>query len=103
MARDENVISYVLHVIMVVVSSVTWGMVLTVVTFIYALLGVISNYQTNPVSAFVFWVGASLAAISFALTWLLAVYALTAGGVFVGARALAANMRIEDRRRQSRQ
>jgi asparagine N-glycosylation enzyme membrane subunit Stt3 len=41
---------------------------------------------------------ASLAVISYALTWLIGFYLLTAGGTFVALKLVSANMRIEDGR-----
>ena len=72
--------------------------VLDFVIFLFlwlSLYGLIQSYQAPIAVALSFFFFASLAAVSFALTWLIALYVGTAGTVFVAAKLISANMRIE--------
>ena len=95
MSRDEHIMSYVLRLLMQVLMNITLGMIGTVIGFIWSLYSVIVTYQANIMSALVFFGFASLAAISFAFTWLIGIYLAAAGTVYVGAKAMAANLRLE--------
>lgn len=68
---------------------------MAVIAFIFSIYSIMMSYQPDFFSATIFFSMASLAAISFAATFLIGIYLGTAGAVFVGAKALAANMRIE--------
>jgi len=71
------------------------GMFMTVVAFIFSLYSIIAAYQPDILSGTLFFTVAALAAVSFAVTWLIGIYLGTAGAVYIGAKALAANMRLE--------
>ena len=95
MGRDEGMMSYLLRVLLNVLFNFTIGMVGTVISFIWGLYGIIQQYKAPLWTGLLFFLGAALAAISFALTWVLGLYLGTAGVVFVGAKAIASNMRLE--------
>lgn len=95
MGRDESMLSYLMRLLLSVLFNFTVGMVGAVVAFIFNLYGLITAYQVPIYYAITFFILASLAAISFAVTWIIGIYAVAAGAVFVGAKAIAANMRIE--------
>jgi hypothetical protein len=96
MGRDEKLASYVLRLVLSFVFNFTIGVVGAVLVFMGGLYGLIQSFQPDAVSALAFFGLASLAAISFALTWLLGLYVATAGTVYVGAKLISSNMRIED-------
>lgn len=104
MGRDEKLVSYLLRLVMSFLFNFTIGVVGAVIVFICNLYSLIQSFQANFFTGLVFFAFASLAAVSFAMTWLIGLYAATAGTVYVGAKLIASNMRIEDdpeaRRRQ---
>lgn len=71
-------------------------MIGTLIGFFWSLVSVISTYQTSIISGLVFFLLAGLAALSFAFTWIIGLYLATAGVVYVGAKVIASNMRIND-------
>ena len=96
MGRNENFLNYVFRVIVNVLFNFTIGVVGAVVAFMWGLVGVVRTYQANILVGLTFFGFASLAAISFALTWILGLYVATAGTVYVGIKFLAANARLQD-------
>jgi hypothetical protein len=96
MGRDEKMIEYIMRLVMRVLINFTIGVFGAVVAFIYSLVALVSSYKASLPSAFVFFSLASVAAISFAMTWIVGLYLATAGTVFVGAKLIASNMRIQD-------
>ena len=72
---------------------------MTVIAFMLSVYSVISSYQAGLVEGLTFFGFASLAALSFAVTWLIAFYASAAGTVYVGAKVIAANLRLESGQR----
>lgn len=96
MGRDETMVSYILRVLMQVLMNFTIGMIGTVISFIWSLYALIQSYKANILVALTFFAFASLAALAFAMTWLIGMYLTAAGTVYVGARLIAANMRLED-------
>lgn len=96
MGRDEKIASYLARVVMSAMFNFTLGVCGAVVAFIFGLWHVITTYQAGLLQGLFFFALASLAAISFAMTWLIGLYTATAGTVYVGAKLLATNIRIED-------
>lgn len=94
--RDENILAYLLKIIVTILFNFTMGMFIAVVNFMIALVGLLRSFQVNLFTGLFFFAMASLAAISYVLTWLIGLYCLTAGGVYVGVKLIAANMRLED-------
>lgn len=95
MGRDESLVSYMLELLMKMLFNFTLGMIGTVVGFIFSLYSIIRTYQAAIYTALFFFFAASLAAISFAMTWMFLLYGAAAGTVYVGAKMAAANMRLE--------
>jgi hypothetical protein len=83
MGRDENLLSYLLRLILNVLFNITLGIMGAVIAFVASLPHLLASYQVSWSTAFVFFSFASLAAVSYALTWLLGVYGLFAGATFV--------------------
>lgn len=96
MTRDENILSYIFSMILNILFNFTMGIIMTVVTFIFSVVGVIRSYQTSILSGLVFFAGAALAAGAFAMTWLIILYLGTATTVYAATKLIAANMRIEN-------
>lgn len=95
MGRDESLLSYLLRLAMSMLFNFTLGVCGAVIAFMYSLFALIRSYQASLPTAMAFFVFASLAAVSFALSWLFALYAAAAGTAYVGLKFAAANMRIE--------
>jgi hypothetical protein len=95
MGRDEKMVSYIMRLVLSFVFNFTIGVMGAVLVFMGGLFSLIRSFQPDYLSAVAFFGLASLAAISFALTWLLGLYVATAGTVYVGAKLIAGNMRIE--------
>lgn len=96
MSRDENLVSYLLRVALSMLFNFTLGMFGAVVAFIFGLGYILQSFQAGYVTGTIFFLLASLAAISFAVSWLIGLYALTAGTAYVGLKLVASNMRLEN-------
>ena len=96
MGRDESIFEYAFRVIINMLFNFTIGVFGAVVAFIWGLGGIVRTYQANFLAGATFFLFGSLAAISFALTWIIGLYVATAGTVYVGAKLIASNMRIQD-------
>lgn len=96
MGRDESLVAYIFRLVLSFLFNFTIGVVGAVLVFIGNSVSLVRSYQVSFAEGLVFFGLASLAAVSFALTWLIGLYAVTAGTVFVGAKLVSANMRIED-------
>ena len=77
------------------VLNFTVGVIGAVIAFIYSLYGLVKDFRPDPLSAIVYFSMASLAAVSFAFSFLILFYVTTAGAVYVGAKLVAGNLRIE--------
>jgi hypothetical protein len=88
-------VSYLLELLLKILFNFTLGMIGTVVGFIFSLYSVICTYQAALSTSLFFFSLASLAALSFAMTWMFLLYGAAAGTVYVGAKMAAANMRLE--------
>jgi hypothetical protein len=115
MGRDENILSYLLQLILTMAFNFTIGLSLppsspapppppspaigmigAVIGFLWSVVSVIRSYQAPLYSAVIFFGLAALAAVAFAVTWIIGLYLAAAGTVYVGAKVIAANLRIED-------
>lgn len=68
-----------------------------------SLYSLIQSYKPSIYECVVFFALATLSAIAFCVTWLALFYTAAAGTVYVGAKMLAANVRIEDGAYQQQQ
>eukprot|EP01039_Chlorochromonas_danica_P008523 gene8523-9396_t len=105
MARDESFLSYLLRVAFSLLFNLTLGVSLSVVVFLFSLYSIITSYQPSFLFAIFFFILAAAAAISFAVSWLIGLYAIAAGTTYVGIKLLDSNLRIEhndERQRQRR-
>lgn len=95
MSRDESTMEYVLKVLIQVLINFSMGLLFALVFFIVGLWSIVRSYQPNPISAMLFFMGASCAAFAFVTTYLFAIYGAAAGGVYGLAKVAEANMRID--------
>lgn len=69
MGRDENLVAYIFRVIVSLLFNFTIGVVGAVLVFVFNLYSLIQTFQPNFLVGMAFFTLASLAAVSFALTW----------------------------------
>ena len=96
MGRDEKLPSFILRILFRLVMNFTIGMMGAVIAFIGSLFSLIQTYKENILTAISFFFLASLAALAFAMTWFIGLYLAAAGAVYVGAKAMASQLRLEE-------
>ena len=96
MGRDESIINYALRVGLSLLFNFTFGVCGALLGFLWNLWGLVVEYRAPLFTAVLFFALASIAAFSFALAWLACMYGAAAGTVYVGAKFIASNMRIQD-------
>ena len=102
MGRDESLMSYLLRLLLNVLFNFTIGVCGALIGFTWSLWSVLVEYKASIASGLIFFLLAVLAASSYAAIWLAGIYAAAAGTVYVGSRAMIANMRIADGHNQGR-
>lgn len=100
--RDEKITSFLLRIVTSFLMNITLGLFGAVVAFWWSLWSLITEYRAGLLTGLLYFGGAALAALSFALMWLFGIYAATAGTVLVVAKVLSTNVRIEDRSDRAR-
>lgn len=80
--RDESMVEFGLKMLMQVLLNFSMGLIGALVFFVLSLWGIVRSYQANPIIAVLFFCGAAIAAFSFVVSYLLAVYGAAAGGVY---------------------
>lgn len=100
--RDESWIEFAIKVLMQVLLNLSMGLVMALVFFVVGLWTIVRSYQPNPLVAVLFFAGAAIAAFSFVVTYLLAVYGAAAGGVYTVLKVAegASQARIAEQQRQ---
>jgi len=96
MGRDEHFMNYIMRLALSMLFNFTLGMFGAVVAFIFGLSYILQSFQVGFFTGTTFFILASLAAISFALSWLIGLYMVTAGAAYVGLKLVASNMRLEN-------
>jgi multisubunit Na+/H+ antiporter MnhG subunit len=76
MGRDEKLPSYLLRLVITVVSNFTIGMIGAVIGFMWSLYAVIQSYKASILVALFYFMLASMAAIAFAMTWIIGDYTI---------------------------
>ncbi len=94
--KDEKIADYLLRIVLSMVSNFTIGVIGAFVSFFFGLFSLLYAYKTSIFTGTAFFSLAMLAALSFLATWLIGFYCATAGVVYVGAKLIGPNMRIED-------
>jgi ABC-type multidrug transport system fused ATPase/permease subunit len=102
--RDESWIEFALKVLMQVLLNLSMGLIMALIFFVFGLWSIVRSYQPDPLTAVLFFCGASISAASFVVTYLLAVYGAAAGGVYAVLKVgeTAGRARIADQQRQQR-
>lgn len=102
--RDESWIEFGLKILMQLLLNFSLGLVMALLFFIFGLWTIVRSYQPNPLVAVVFFVGASLAAMSFVASFLMGLYGAAAGGVYAVLKVAetSANARLQDQQRRER-
>lgn len=95
MGRDEKLASFLLRVVITWLFNFTIGVCGAVIAFMWGLWTLVTTYQENVLASLFFFSLASIAAISFAMTWLIGLYVGTAGTVYVGAKFLSTQLRLQ--------
>lgn len=82
MGRDESTAEYAMKVLMQVLMNFTMGLLMALAIFVFGLWSIIKDYQTNPATALLFFIGAFSAAFAFVATYLIGMFGAAAGGVY---------------------
>ena len=93
--RDESMIEYLLKVLVQVLINFSIGLLMALVTFVLGLWSIVKSYQPNPLTALVFFVGASCAAFAFVSTYLFLIYGAAAGTIYGVAKVAESQLRIQ--------
>jgi len=100
--RDESMMEYILKVLIQVLINFSIGLFMALVTFVLGLWGIVKSYQPNPLTAVIFFVGASCAAFAFVSTYLLLMYGAAAGTVYGVAKVAESQLRLQQEQQQGR-
>lgn len=100
--RDESMIEYTLRLLLQVLINFSMGLIGAFVVFVFGLWSIVRSYQTNPLTAVAFFVGASCAAFAFVSTYLFVLYGAAASSVYGMAKVLQNNARIDVGARRQR-
>lgn len=101
MGRDEGLVSFGIRIVLNMCINITLGLFGAMVGFAWTLWSVVSSFQPTLAEAVLFFGLAVMAALSFCATFLIGVYGVAAGTVYVTVKA-AANRRIGGGRPQGR-
>mmetsp|Transcript_21101 Transcript_21101/g.25938 ORF Transcript_21101/g.25938 Transcript_21101/m.25938 type:complete len:289 (-) Transcript_21101:253-1119(-) len=96
MKRDESMIEYMLQMLMNLLINFSIGLIGALVVFVFGLWSIIKSYQPNPLTAVLFFIGASSAAFAFVSTYLFAMFGAAAGGVYGLAKVAESNARLQN-------
>ena len=66
--------------------------------FVVGLWSIIKTYQPDPISAVIFFVGASCAAFAFVSTYLFLIYGAAGGAVYGAAKLAETQLRLQHQR-----
>ena len=93
---------YILRVLFQILINFSLGLIFALAIFVIGLWSLIQNYQPNPIVAVAFFLCAALAAFSFVVSYLLAIYGVVAGGLYGVAKLAETNnrARLQQQRRQ---
>ena len=82
-------------VLLQVLINFSIGLLMALVTFVLGLWSIVKSYQPNPLTALIFFVGASCAAFAFVSTYLLFMYGAAAGTVYRVAKVAESQLRLD--------
>jgi len=100
--RDESWLEFALKILLQVLFNFSMGLIFALIFFIIGLWTIVKSFQPDPITAVIFFCGVSIAAFSFVVTYLLAVYSAAAVGVYSVLKVgeSAARARIAEQQRQ---
>jgi hypothetical protein len=96
MGRDEKLANFLFRILLNAIFNITIGVMSALVSFLWNLWSLIIEYKSSLFVGCVYFIGAGLAAVSFGAGCLAIIYATAAGTIYVGAKALATTIRIEN-------
>ena len=107
MGKDESFFEWIVRVIMAVLMNFSVGIIFACFIFIFSLYELISQYNPSTIAASLFFVFATSAAVSFCLSFIIAMYIAVTGvvlgaGVIVGSGGHNRIGRGAERRRLGR-
>lgn len=94
--RDEKIGSFVFRIAFQFLINITMGLFGAVLAFWWNLWSLITEYRAGLLTGLAYFGAAGLAAGSFAMLWLVGIYSAAAGTMYVAAKVLSTNVRIED-------
>mmetsp|Transcript_38106 Transcript_38106/g.82847 ORF Transcript_38106/g.82847 Transcript_38106/m.82847 type:complete len:314 (-) Transcript_38106:169-1110(-) len=96
-SREGNLFSFLLEWALALLVNFTLGLVGALVAFVLFVYSIITSYQPDSFSGMLFFLGAVLAGASMVLTYLVGIYGVTGGAIYVAASAAssAARARLE--------
>eukprot|EP00301_Raphidiophrys_heterophryoidea_P007816 c12978_g1_i1.p1 GENE.c12978_g1_i1~~c12978_g1_i1.p1 ORF type:complete len:291 (+),score=74.85 c12978_g1_i1:129-1001(+) len=101
MSRDESLIEFGLRLLINMLFNFTVGLFGALVAFAWNLWSIISSFGADLLTGAAFFTIATVAATSFCVSWILALYGAAAGTVYVVVKA-AANSAIEGNQQRRR-
>lgn len=101
MSRDESWMEYAIKMLLQVLINFSLGLIGAFFVFVFGLWSIVKSYQANPLTAVIFFIGASCAAFAFVSSYLFAMFGAAAGGIYGLAKVVESNARIENNRRQN--
>lgn len=95
MSRDESFAEYAMRMLIQVLINFSMGLVMALIVFVFGLWSIVQSYQPNPMSALIFFLGASCGAFAVVTTYLFLVYGAAAGSVYGVAKVVEHQARLE--------
>ena len=102
MRRDENALGVILQWIGRIMFNLSFGLIMALFSFIFALPSIVSSYGSSFMSGFSFFLLALLGACSVVFTILSCMWGTVVGGTFVVLREAQKQARLQDRARRER-
>ncbi|KAL3674231.1 hypothetical protein V7S43_000189 [Phytophthora oleae] len=99
-SRDEDMLSMVLNWVFVAVMNFTTGLLGALFYFFFSLVNMVYSYQPDPLSATAFIVLGFIGAASVVASYLFAIYAMVASGVYVVGKVVVRDALEQERRQQ---
>lgn len=103
MHRDESFFSVLIRWLFQLAINFTLGLIGAFTAFVWYLWDVVTSYKPDSFSALLFFALATITAFSVVATYLVGLYAATAGTAYVVVKTVGPNMRIGDGGRARRQ
>jgi len=99
MSRDETIVEYAGRLLFSMLFNFTFGLFGALVAFVWNLWTVVSSFGADILTGGFFFLVCSISAAAFSISWLLGLYAATAGVVYFVASS-GNNATLEEQRRR---